>query len=1119
MPLLILMILVMPFETNPYLKLADSFLIFQDFTVIKLLGMIGFAWATLRIASGDSGGPLFSSPQARLFILFYFGVLFAGALSGSGFLPISRYLAFLLFMPFVLVSVRTHDDLRRVVYALALTFVIVFPYALRQMFRYGSRLGTGLYETNYFAANLVLVIPIAFAIARLELVPWRRRLWTGAGVLLVVELLLTASRGGLLGLIVAASAYVYRRRGLAATLGGLVLIIAAALVLPTGLAERTLATLDPDAPQPPGLEQSNRAHVALAWAGLRMIIDAPFTGVGPQNFKALSQAYAPELNQAYIAHNTYLELAAELGLPVLAIFLWLLLQVFRSFNRAATGAASGAPSVAPGGSAADARATRELAGWADGLRSGLLGFVVSGAFISAQYEKMFWVVVFLSIAIHRMADARSRARAVEVEATEPDSFGRPAFGSATARLLVLAAAAGLLAAPAAATAQPGGLTALPTVEVGANLLKNPGFETVQGATVDGWRVTVDGTIWTVAEGGHGGRASLRLAGAGSARFTPAADQTVTLAAGWYSLEGWVKAEGLGGTSSTTGVRLCLDGRPRINWWHCTPVARGTTGWTRLARAAIPVEDAGTYRVTVGAYGRPDGSAWFDDVALAPMVRPPLEAFVLYPNYRGMLFDDKPQTIRVALSLAGESASGGARGPGETRVRVALVDEPDGPVRATRDYPAASLTRGFVAELDARDAPAGEYLLRAALVAADGRELYRHPDHRIVKAPARAREGFHVWYDEANVAHLGGKPAFVLGLYNTTGYSRSRMEYASGRGGWGNDRIAQAPVNMLVNYWLGTAPVDTLSTYMDDLHARGIRYLHTVNFFYEDDPQYRKIPYPAARDGEDALNRWIGSTLRRHPGLAGFYTMDERTAESIPAVFRQQRTLRRAAPGTVTYGVLGNGWERQAPLWRDSLDVMGLDPYPVTKPGGDNNLAMVGAWTRIGQDAVMRSRPVWMVLQFFPVTRAGGWPSEDELRTMSWMAIVEGARGLLYWSFGARGLAWVKDPAERERHWQDLVTVTKEIKALEPVLLAPDATVVARESSGGVVRALGKRLPDGTRYLFAYNSTSAPVSVTWTLADVAREVTPLGTAAAAPTLESATLSDRLRAYEVKRYRIR
>jgi hypothetical protein len=305
--------------------------------------------------------------------------------------------------------------------------------------------------------------------------------------------------------------------------------------------------------------------------------------------------------------------------------------------------------------------------------------------------------------------------------------------------------------------------------------------------------------------------------------------------------------------------------------------------------------------------------------------------------------------------------------------------------------------------------------------------------------------------------------------------------------------------------------------MDDLHGRGIYYLHTVNFYYADDPQYRTIPYPAARQGDDALNRWIAETLNAHPGLAGFYTADERPADMVPKVFRQRQALSQGAPGTVTYGVLGDGWEEQAPLWRDALDVIGLDPYPITRARGQNHLAMVGEWTRIGREAVQGARPVWMVIQYFPFTSAGGWPTEGDLRTMSWMAIVEGAQGLFYWSFGAKGLAWVKDPAERERRWQDLVRVLREIKALEPVLLGP-ATPVA-EPSDARIRALGKRGDDGRRYLFAYNTTGAPVDVTWRLAEPAREVVELGPPPAPVPLDDGTLRSEFGPYQVKRYRIR
>jgi hypothetical protein len=167
---------------------------------------------------------------------------------------------------------------------------------------------------------------------------------------------------------------------------------------------------------------------------------------------------------------------------------------------------------------------------------------------------------------------------------------------------------------------------------------------------------------------------------------------------------------------------------------------------------------------------------------------------------------------------------------------------------------------------------------------------------------------------------------------------------------------------------------------------------------------------------------------------------------------------------------------------------------------------------------MGSRPLWMVMQYFPLTSEGGWPRYEDQRAMSWMAIIEGARGLFYWSFGSKGLAWMKDTKAREEKWAELVRLTKEIKALEPVLLAPDAALVTRESSGGAIRSLGKRMPDGTRYLFAYNAKNAPASVTWTLAAAAGEITDLD-GRPSPKVDGANVTVEFAPYEVKRYRLR
>src|SRR6185369_4748819 len=393
--LLLAIIMIMPYEASPYLYLGDNLLgVFPDFTVIKALGLLGFAWAGMRLAAGDPAGRLLGSRPARLFLAFLGVVVIVALVHGTGFqYAISRYLGFLVFLPFVIVAVRSQHDLGRVLATMVLSYVVMFPYGLRQMVRFGDRLGVGLYETNYLATILVLLVPLAFALASQQQLPMRRALWAGCGLLLVLMVVLTSSRGGFVGLLAAGMFFVYRRRGIGAAVGVLLLLVGSVFLLPTDLGTRALATIFQDSSQlPAGLETSNRAHVALFWAALRMIGDSPLVGVGPLNFKALSTLYTG-LEQGNIAHNSLLEIAAELGLPALAVFLMLLTATFRTLGRATR--ATGSPEA------------QELAGWAEGLRSGLLGFLVAGCFISAQYEKVLWLSVFLTIVLGALVAHRA----------------------------------------------------------------------------------------------------------------------------------------------------------------------------------------------------------------------------------------------------------------------------------------------------------------------------------------------------------------------------------------------------------------------------------------------------------------------------------------------------------------------------------------------------------------------------------------------------------------------------------------------------------------------------------------------------------------------------------------
>ena len=63
-----------------------------------------------------------------------------------------------------------------------------------------------------------------------------------------------------------------------------------------------------------------------AWAnGLRMIADRPFTGVGYRNFHLVYYFYTPDrTEQRRVAHNSYVQITAESGIPAFIVFMTLI---------------------------------------------------------------------------------------------------------------------------------------------------------------------------------------------------------------------------------------------------------------------------------------------------------------------------------------------------------------------------------------------------------------------------------------------------------------------------------------------------------------------------------------------------------------------------------------------------------------------------------------------------------------------------------------------------------------------------------------------------------------------------------------------------------------------------
>ena len=469
-----------------------------------------------------------------------------------------------------------------------------------------------------------------------------------------------------------------------------------------------------------------------------------------------------------------------------------------------------------------------------------------------------------------------------------------------------------------------------------------------------------------------------------------------------------------------------------------------------------------------------GPSWIRKLFPEREVTPPLQTFLLFPNYRGMMFCDQSQIARVAINVNPPAAATMA----QLRVALDVIDAGEKVLLTHRLSPAKGAS---VATIDMRSLPLGRYRLQGYLEDAGGKRIFTPPSYTIVKVGSEVRAEMKAWIDSDNVFHMGGRPRFVIGLYDTTGSSLQPGYYAERL-----QEIAKAPINLMINYFLATGDTDVLDAYTEAMAPFGIFYLDTVSAFF---PEMRAYP-PSARaqhlDADELIARHA-KALRGNSRVVGYYTCDECASEVQQRTFHQYALIKQDDPGSITFAV--ENYSNEFQFWRDSVDVLGVDPYVL---GTRHDESYVGDMTRKGVEAVQGARPVWTVIQFFRQSSFSHFPSEQELHDMSWMAITEGARGVFYWSYGIRGLEWGKpDPVLRQHRYDELVHVTRGVSALEPVLLAPDSPVLSGNSAVGNVITKEKDLRGGSRYLISYNHSGNTIDAGFTLNRPARAVSVYG----------------------------
>ncbi|MGH7368441.1 MAG: O-antigen ligase family protein [Candidatus Rokuibacteriota bacterium] len=398
MILFYLLVTVLPLTQHPIWSLFVG-----DLTIIKYLGIVCVIYAAADFVTQPHRIDFLRTWQARLFLCFsglvtlsFLALTKPVALEMS---PLMTCLSLVMLFFTTLVLVNSVSRLRWTLLATIGGLAFASLYVLREFQKYYSpgnpiRPGYVVGDPNYFTLSALLCIPLAFSLMQERRPRWLRPFAATCLVLMILAVTVAASRGGFLGLMVAVVFVLWRSKQRARNFAVLAcLIVPLSIVAPVSPLARLLRPTYSDA-------EARDSRFALWNAGLRMIQAHWLTGVGVGNFKALSAAYQEPGNAVKaIAHNTYIQLTAELGIVGLSTYLAVLIATFASLEKTRIEALRLRSSF--------------LYHSAAGTQGGLIGYAVAAFFVSAAYQRLFWFVIFVSIALSTLTRqvARRLARA------------------------------------------------------------------------------------------------------------------------------------------------------------------------------------------------------------------------------------------------------------------------------------------------------------------------------------------------------------------------------------------------------------------------------------------------------------------------------------------------------------------------------------------------------------------------------------------------------------------------------------------------------------------------------------------------------------------------------------
>jgi hypothetical protein len=528
---------------------------------------------------------------------------------------------------------------------------------------------------------------------------------------------------------------------------------------------------------------------------------------------------------------------------------------------------------------------------------------------------------------------------------------------------------------------------------------------------------------------------------------------------------WVLGDGPGQLGLKT-----IDGTGTNSWTTHIDVAPGQKNEALLLiDDAAADSDVTDVREVVLYSLRPKSSFTLvvDNLRLLPREKPPVATFdLMYPNYRGLVFPDGGD-IEVSACL--ELAVHGLR-PRQVAVHLSL-ESPGEKTGANRVCRVRRDTSRF--GISAATMPEGEVTLTASLVRSRTKETLAEAQWDLRMIGRAEMDALATYVDRHNTLIVDGKPFFPLGWY-------------SGMDPGHRDEIADSPYNTLLVYGTNRVPKDEMTAYLDSLQEKGLKLIYCMNDVYPTATYYDGKNWEGVT-GNAAIAAAATEAYKDHPAMLAWYLNDELPHTLAPDLEEYYTRFKTADPDHPCFIVLCN--KKDLPLLQHTTDIIAGDPYPMPK----EPVTRVSDMMARSQEAVHGAKPVWLVPQAFawyqhnsknpdrshiPTEQElldGRAPTYEEGRAMTYLGLVHGAKGLVYWCYYNMRML-----PQYEEMWAWMKDIGSEVQALSPMLLSPgDLGPAAFEPADAPIQSKLK-LHNGRLYLMAVNGERETCRVTFAL---------------------------------------